>query len=73
MDRAALEELAQTTRGKFYTIETASGLIGDLPTGQRVETGSLPPLAIWRSWQVLLLLLGLLVSEWILRKRCALV
>jgi hypothetical protein len=73
MDRAALEQLAKTTRGKFYTVADARELADDLPLGQRVETGSYPPLEIWRRWQVLLLLLTLLVGEWLLRKRYALV
>jgi hypothetical protein len=73
MDEAALKKLAETTRGKFYTIANAQHLIDDLPLGQRIETGSFPPKTLWRHWEVLLLVLTLLVSEWLLRKRCALV
>jgi len=73
MDRATLTRLAETTRGKFFTLADAHRLVGQLPLGQRVETGSLPPLAIWNRWQVLLLALALLIGEWLVRKRCALV
>ena len=73
MDRATLNRLAETTRGRFFTLTDAHRLVDQLPLGKRVETGSLPPLPIWKRWYVLLVVLSLLIGEWLLRKRCALV
>jgi hypothetical protein len=69
MDVAELARAAETTRGKFYRIQTASRLLDDLPDGRQVPIESLPPEVLWNQWWVLTLFLGLLVTEWILRKR----
>ena len=49
--------------------ETADRLLGDLPPGRQVPIESLPPRPLWNKWPVLALFLGLLIAEWILRKR----
>ena len=68
-DTAAMRYAADQTRGKYYTHRDAAGLADDLPAGRQVPVETLPPKPLWNRWPVLLLFLGLLVTEWILRKR----
>lgn len=67
-----LREAAQISRGKFYTVATAGDLLAELPHGRHVRMESLPPLPIWNSWKIALLFVGILVTEWLLRKRAGL-
>jgi len=69
VDTAALRLAARQTRGRFYTFATAAKLVGDLPEGCQVPVETLPPKPLWNRWPLLLLFLGLLITEWILRKR----
>ncbi len=83
MDSADLKLAAKVSQGKFYTIDRADSLIGDLPEGRQVRIASLPPTSIW-SWPrvrlgfidlpLVALIFGgvfvvLIAAEWILRKR----
>jgi len=68
MDAAALRQAAETTKGRFYTFQTAGRLLDDLPAGRQVPVEALPPISLWNSWPLLLLFLTLLITEWILRK-----
>ena len=43
MDAQALREAAAATGGKYYTVETASKLLDDLPPGRQVPLETLPP------------------------------
>jgi len=69
VDTAALRLAARQTGGEFYTFDTARKLVGDLPEGRQVPVETLPPKPLWNRWPLLLLFLGLLIAEWILRKR----
>ena len=73
MDSASLKQAAQTTGGRFYTVETMEELLGDLPKGRHERIGTLPPLSIWSIWWVALAFAGifvvLIVIEWLLRKK----
>ena len=69
MDAAAMRSAAEISGGRFYTFDTADRLLGDLPPGRQVPIESLPPRPLWNRWPVLALFLGLLIAEWILRKR----
>ncbi len=69
MDAAEMRRAAEQTGGRFYTFQTADRLLGDLPPGRQVPIESLPPLPLWNKWPMLALFLGLLIAEWILRKR----
>lgn len=71
MDAAEMRRAAEETGGHFYTFETADRLPGDFPSGRQVPIESLPPLPLWNHWLVLVALLGLLTTEWVLRKRCS--
>jgi hypothetical protein len=71
--RMNLEELrgaAETTEGRFYTLATADRLLTELPSGERIVINTpLPPQPLWNHLLAFLLVLGLLASEWLLRKR----
>ncbi|MEN6449903.1 MAG: VWA domain-containing protein [Thermoguttaceae bacterium] len=69
MDAAEMRRAAQQTGGQFYTFETVGRLTRDLPPGQQVPVESLPPRPLWNRWPVLAAFLGLLIVEWLLRKR----
>jgi hypothetical protein len=69
MDRAALTAAAATTHGKFYTMADAEQLISDLPAGRPVPIESLPAVPLWNQPSVLALLLAMVITEWVLRRR----
>lgn len=71
MNQAGLRQLAEATYGKFYTADTAQQLAADLPTGQRVPLEVEPPVELWNQWWMLAAITVCLCSEWILRKRRA--
>jgi hypothetical protein len=68
-DAAAMRRAAEISGGQYYTFDTADRLLHDLPPGRQVPIESLPPRPLWNRWPVLALFLGLLIGEWILRKR----
>jgi hypothetical protein len=69
MDATEMQRAAELTKGRYYTHKDASHLIDDLPEGRQVPVESLPPLPLWNRWPLLALVLGLLIVEWLLRKR----
>ncbi len=69
MDAESLKQAAEETRGRFYRIDQVDRLLRDLPPGRQVPIESLPPKNLWNSWWLLSAFLGLIVTEWILRKR----
>lgn len=72
MDSAVLRDAAQVSRGRFYTAHTADQLLDQLPAGRQVRIESLPPEPLWNSSFFVLLLIGLLCGEWLLRKQSGL-
>ncbi|MFO0891049.1 MAG: VWA domain-containing protein [Isosphaeraceae bacterium] len=69
MNEPELVRTAAATGGKFYTPLEADGLLRDLPEPSKVPLDTDPPLPLWNTWPVLALFLGLLTTEWVLRKR----
>ncbi|MGO9113196.1 MAG: hypothetical protein ACLP9L_28515, partial [Thermoguttaceae bacterium] len=69
MDATEMQQAAEVTKGHYYTYKDASHLIDDLPEGLQVPVESLPPVPLWNRWPLLALVLGLLIGEWLLRKR----
>jgi hypothetical protein len=70
MNRPEMEAAAQTTHGKFYTVADADRLLDDLPSGTRVTLSTpLPPRLLWNHVGMFALAIGLLATEWLLRKR----
>ncbi len=70
IDAAELRRAAEVTKGHYYAFDadTAYHLLKDLPPGRQVPIETLPPRPLWNAWPTLALFLGLLVSEWVLRK-----
>lgn len=73
LDRGELEQSAQRTRGRYYSLWNAGRLPGDIPPGQPVPLESEEPIALWNRWELLLLFTLVLTGEWLLRKRCRLI
>jgi hypothetical protein len=69
MDAGELKRAAEETRGRYYQLADVGRLLDDLPPGHQVPIETLPPEVLWNRWWLLASFLGLIVSEWILRKR----
>ena len=70
MNQSEMEQAARESRGKFYSLADADNLLDDLPAGTRVTLNQpRPPWPIWNHALMFLLVIGLLTSEWVLRKR----
>ena len=70
MNQQELTQAAEATHGRFYTLASADRVLDDLPAGTRVALNTpRPPLLLWNHWLCFLLVMGLLTSEWLLRKR----
>ena len=67
-DWRALQTLAEQSHGKFYAAASADAWLRELPKGTPVRRGAMPPLPLWNSPWVAILLVLLLTSEWILRR-----
>ncbi len=72
MHAADLRAAASTSGGRFYTIRDALRLPQNLPRGEPVRIESSPPQSIWNAPGLAVLLVGLIVTEWLLRKRVGL-
>jgi von Willebrand factor type A domain len=70
MNREEMEQAAEESQGRFYTLAEADRLVDELPSGQRVALHSpQPPQVVWNHPALFALALGLLGAEWFLRKR----
>lgn len=73
MDREGMVAAAEATRGRFYSLGTASRLPSELPRGRATVVQRGRPIEIWSRIELLLLVAGLLATEWFLRKNARLV
>lgn len=70
MNQQDMERAAEHSQGGFYTFAEAERLLDELPSGTRVALNSpQPPTTLWNHPAVFALALGLLGTEWFLRKR----
>jgi hypothetical protein len=70
MNQEELTQAAEATRGRFYNLTNADQLPDELPAGARPSlSSSRPPWLLWNWLPMFLLVLFLLTSEWLLRKR----
>jgi hypothetical protein len=69
IDWDELAAAAKESGGQHYTVITASALARDLPAGRQVASERLPGTPLWNRWPVAAMIVGLLVVEWVLRKR----
>ena len=72
-DRADLTRAAELSGGAAIPFDDIEQLLTRLPPGSAVPVASAEPFALWSRWEALLLLAGLLGSEWLLRKRVRLI
>jgi uncharacterized membrane protein len=68
-DWSALKQLAEQSRGKFYTTENSGKLFSELPQGRPTRFGTLPPIPIWNQPWVPTLFVVLIACEWLLRRK----
>jgi uncharacterized membrane protein len=68
-----LREAARLTGGTHYEFWNAQAAPGELPAGRVVPVSSELVLPVWNRWESLVLLVGLLATEWICRKRLGLI
>jgi hypothetical protein len=70
MNQLELTQAAEATQGRFYTLASADRVLDELPAGTRIALNTpRPPRLLWNHWLCFLLVMGLLTSEWLLRKR----
>jgi hypothetical protein len=70
MNQDEMTQAAEATRGRFYNLTNADQLPDELPAGARPSLStSKPPWLLWNWIPMFLLVLFLLTSEWLLRKR----
>ncbi len=73
VDRTDLELAAKSSGGSLVELEDLSGLPARIPQGRLVPMEQGRSIPLWSRFEPLLLLIGLLTSEWILRRRWRLV
>ena len=71
MAASEMQAAADRSRGRFFTLEQLDELATALPKARRVPLESLPPIELWNRWWMLAAICGCLTTEWILRKRRA--
>jgi hypothetical protein len=70
LNRADLMAAATISGGGFYTLANATDVFDDLKNLQRVPLNQpCPPVPLWNDPLVYTLVMLLLLSEWLLRKR----
>ena len=73
LDKAELTQTAKLTRGRYYSLADIDQLPDEVPAGHPVPLKSDESIPLWNRWDVLLLIVLLLSTEWVLRKRWRLV
>lgn len=64
-----LQQAADSTNGKFYTLAKADNLLEDIPVGPTIDIElNVPPTSLWNHYLVFAGVLFLISSEWVLRK-----
>lgn len=71
-DLSGLAQAASISGGRFYRSDEAEKWLDELPEGRRIRQQPLPPKPLWNHPLAAGLLVGLLTSEWLLRRRWAL-
>lgn len=66
---ALQSQLAATTGGKSYSLETASQFLKDFQPQERTEV-SVQTIEIWHTWFCFTLVVVLMLGEWLIRKWC---
>lgn len=73
MKAADLQAAAKASDGQFYRVSDTGKLLAALPPGRHVRVESLPPEPLWNLPWLPVVFVGLLASEWLLRKKFGLI
>jgi len=73
VDQADLQLATQKTFGRVYKPEEIRELAEQIPSGKPIVLATEWPQPLWSRWEPLILLVSLLTTEWLLRKRWKLV
>jgi hypothetical protein len=73
MKAADMQAAAKASDGRFYRADGINKLLGELPPGRHVRVESLPPQPLWNLPLLPILFVGLLATEWLLRKKFGLI
>ncbi|RMG00793.1 MAG: hypothetical protein D6741_06185, partial [Planctomycetota bacterium] len=63
-----MQRAAERSGGELGNVRSLESLFAKLPEGTQVPVEALPPIGLWNRWPILLLVIGLLATEWMLRK-----
>ena len=69
LDRKQLEEIAEITQGRYRGLHQFGDLVEELDGNSRRIPVRTEQESLWDRWQLLILVIGLLATEWGLRKR----
>ncbi len=72
MNRAALQDLAARTHGRYYEIDEADKIAEAIPDCSRTYVARQRPRALWDNAYCFVAVVALLTLEWILRKKAKL-
>ncbi len=67
-DDRAMRLAARISGGRVYEPDQLDELVKDLPKGRPTRVAALPPEPFWNRWPWLVLLAGVLLAEWTLRR-----
>ncbi len=67
--RRAAKDSDDPKKENYFTVANADKLANEIPEIRPFRTEPLPPVTIWNAWFVPLLFVGLIVTEWLLRKK----
>ncbi len=73
MNEGELKSVAAMTRGAYHPLAELAKTLAELPPGRKVSLHTDPPIELWNKWPMLVLLVLLLTTEWIMRKRKSLI
>lgn len=68
LDRPLLEELAAASGGRYFELSSLSELAAAIPNRQQTISIQGQPIPLWDTNRLLLAIVGLLATEWALRK-----
>jgi len=73
LDRADLEAATRATHGRYFALHEADRVPAEIPAGQPVPLSAATIIPLWTRWELLLLFVSLLTTEWLCRRRWRLV
>jgi hypothetical protein len=75
LDSEALEAAAKLAQGSYRSLASwsLSSILKQIPTRRAIRLESLPPEPLWNRWPVALLFVGLITTEWLIRRRLGMV